>query len=79
MVASLMGWPEDRVDDLARRIQMESEPYEHLVFRWDRTIWGPPLDVDLDGKVFAENVAEELKMQRGRFGQKLPWDEHPST
>jgi hypothetical protein len=79
MVATLMGWPDDRVEDLARRIEVEAEPYRHLVFRWDHMTWGPPLnDEDSDVEEFAENVAADLKMQRGRFGVALPWDDRPA-
>jgi len=76
MVAGLMGWPDDRVEDLARRIEVETDPPGRLIFRWDTTTWGPPLDADPDGEVFAENVAAALKEQRGRFGVRLPWDDH---
>jgi hypothetical protein len=71
-IAALMGWPDDRVPDLVRRIERATDPYVHLVFEWNGTVIGPPLDADPNGESFAENVAAELKERRNRWGGRLP-------
>lgn len=76
-----MGWRADVVPDLVGHIAFEhTEAGTFAEFRWQRGVIesGFPIQDDPGGLVFAENIAAELKEQRGRWGVPLPWEDEAS-